>query len=327
MNSILLLRPDKAGDLIKSLPALRALKSLSPLSQIHLLVSKANESLLKYEPGITYSVLPLQWEMLPEEELSQAVASIFDKQVFDRAISLLTDSFPHVEKLLSQVPAREKFSIFSETLPLGIWPMNFKRHSPVHHDESLNIAELIALATELPLEIEISKQNRSPILGPPDFQEVENKLGKKSGSWLAVCPFAGTANRTHPLKKWNAFIKNVVSHSAFAKILLLGAPSDVSLLEEIKRESGNCEPVVVVLPSSFRTLGAFLKASDKVIAVDSGPLHFSLALGIPSLGFLSGGDHLRWFAQVSPQDRLVPRGIFNRYPTRFEMSFHFNRWR
>ncbi len=69
MSSIILLRPDKAGDLIKTLPALRALMKKVPDIKIHLIFSLANESLLKYEPQVSYSVLPSSWESITSNEL------------------------------------------------------------------------------------------------------------------------------------------------------------------------------------------------------------------------------------------------------------------
>ncbi len=79
-------------------------------------------------------------------------------------------------------------------------------------------------------------------------------------------------------------------------------------------------------PSSFRSLGAYLKRLDGVVAVDSGPLHLARSLGVPSLGILSGGDSVRWFSPLAEGDMLLRRGIFNRFPTAYEMLRTYQKW-
>lgn len=326
MSSIVLLRPDKAGDLIKSLPVIRALGIAAPDVSIHLVVSKANESLLKYEPNISYSVLPNGWETLSETELKDTLHKMLNGKSFDTAINLLSDSFSQVERLLSLVPAHEKFSIFSHDLPMGVWAITFNHRTPAHRNETLNIAEIIGKALGLDLLELALKAPRAPRIGPEDLEECRLTLKQKSGLWIGVCPFAGTQQRTHPLLPWEKMVGKLCKLTALEKVIVFGAPADLPLLDKMNQSLNTPSKLKIVSPSSFRALGAFLSKCDRVVAVDSGPLHYSLALGIPSLGFLSGGDHRRWFSQISSKDKLIHRGIFSRYPTRFEMWWHLSHW-
>ncbi|MSP19293.1 MAG: lipopolysaccharide heptosyltransferase family protein [Bdellovibrionales bacterium] len=326
MSSIILLRPDKAGDLVKTLPALRALIEKVPDIKIHLIVSLANESLLKYEPQVSYSVLPSSWEKIPFDDLKLKLSLELNRFSFYSGVNLLCDPFPIVENLLNAITADKKFSVTSDTLSSDIWPLTFKRSSPKERDESLNIAEILGQALSIELLSTTHNALRAPQLGDEDTLEAARSLGEKTGNWIGICPFAGTNQRTHPLAKWKTFIKSMEYFSKYEKIILLGAPSDHESLEEIKKRIGHSPHLTLAFPSCFRALGAYLKRCDQVIAVDSGPLHLSLALGIPSLGFLSGGDHKRWFSQTSVQDKIVPRGIWDRFPSTAEMCWHFYRW-
>ena len=326
MKSVLLLRPDKAGDLIKSLPAIRALVSTLPHGLVHILTSQANHSLLKFEPTISYSVLPQDWREKSEEELKDLVKNLTNNVFFESAINLLCDPFVEAERLLKSTHAQDKFSVLSESLPVGIWPLSLQKGSPENRDETLNIGELLERALEIEILQRIPFEDASPKLGNKDFSEAEANLGFKEGLWIAICPFAGTINRTHPTDKWIKFIAKILKSSNYEKVILFGAPSDSEILHEIAQKLGNPQKIRIAIPSSFRALGAYLKRCDRVVAVDSGPLHLSLSLGIPSLGFLSGGDQLRWFRRVSPNDKIVRRGIFNRYPSAIEMWWHFSRW-
>ncbi|NBY19871.1 lipopolysaccharide heptosyltransferase family protein [bacterium] len=326
MKSILLLRPDKAGDLIKSLPAIRALNSMGSNFEVHVMTSQANHSILKFEPAIRYSVLPNNWAEKTDEKLKSIIKEITHNAYFDSAINLLCDPFADVERLLNLSPAQDKFSVISESLPVGVWPLSLQKGTPENRDETLNIGELLERALEVEILNSIAFKDTSPKLGVEDFSEAEINLGFKEGFWLGICPFAGTANRTHSTKKWIKFIAKILTYSKYKKCIVFGAPSDSETLHEIAQKLNCPERLHISIPSSFRALGAYLKRCDQVVAVDSGPLHFSLSLGIPSLGFLSGGDHLRWFNRVSPQDKIIRRGIFNRYPSYIEMLWHFSRW-
>lgn len=327
MTELVLLRPDKAGDLIKTLPALRALIQSSPGTPIHLIVSKANESLLKFEPHISFSTLPGDWAELSEEALKSEIETLLKGKEFLTAVNLLSDSFPEAERLLHVFPAQEKFSIFSDSLPTNIWPISFKRRTPAGRSETLNIAEILSQALGLDLISLTDTMDRAPLLGKEDFDEVQSVLGNKSGPWIAICPFAGTQQRTHALNKWKFLIRRILKSARFEKVIVFGAPSDTTVLNEIKTELGSPSSLMIVSPSSFRALGAFLKICDRVVAVDSGPLHMSLALGVPSLGFLSGGDRSRWFSQISTKDKIIGRGLLDRYPSALEMFWHFSRWK
>jgi len=326
MRSLVLLRPDKAGDLIKTLPVLRALCQGLSEPQVHLIVSKANESLLRHEPDVTFSVLPSSWDSLSDSELKIEIEKLLQNRSFDTAINLLCDSFPKVERLLQLLPAQNKFSVFSPSLPSDILPLTFKRETPARNNESANIAELIGQALGIELSDRWKKSSRAPKLSADDFTEAEQRLGQKNGLRLALCPLAGTEQRTHSLVNWARLAEKICKNPLFDQVFIFGAPADSKVLEDLRNKANNPDKLKIVLPSSFRTLGAHLKTCDRVVAVDSGPLHFSLALGIPSLGFLSGGDYKRWFSQSSSQDKLVPRGILNRYPSYLEMAWHFSNW-
>lgn len=326
MSSLVLLRPDKGGDLIKTLPVVRALCQSSSEIKVHFIVSKANESLLKYESNLTFSVLPPSWESLSDSDLKREIEKGLQNKKFDTAINLLCDPFHKAEKLLQLIPAKDKFSVFSKSLSEKISPLSFKRGTPAGNNESANISELIGQALGIDLSESWKSSLRAPKLGGEDIAEAEQALGKKNGLWLALCPLAGTEQRTHSIKNWGRLAAKICRKGIFEQVFLFGAPSDSKVLEELRTHAKNPKELKIVFPSSFRTLGAYLKTCDRVVAVDSGPLHFSLALGIPSLGFLSGGDYKRWFSQTSPRDKLIPRGFLNRYPCYFEMVWHFSKW-
>lgn len=323
-SSTLLLRPDKAGDAIKTLPALRALRAEFPLSEIHILASEHNVSLFEYEPGIKLHVLPKNWHLMPKEKwLSHlGFSSLFAR--FEKIVNLLCDESQEADVLLATIPAALKYTTHPKKS--AFMAMELPDASPVGRDESLNIALLLSQAFDADLTKRLYFMPTAPMLSTKDILEANEKMGHKEGRWLGICPMAGLAQRTLPLSRWPRFLDSIMKKNSFEKYFIFGAPSEATKLTEIRDRVKVREKIVLCFPSSFRALGAYLQRLDGVVAVDSGPLHFARALGIRSLGVLSGGDMKRWFHPAGKGNFFVKRGLFSRYPSAFEMYRGYSQW-
>ncbi len=329
MERVLLLRPDRAGDALKTLPVVRALVSAFPRKQFYILLSQHNSSLFEFEPGVTSLVLPSNWNHLPKEEWlsSMGLGSVFP--YFDKVINLLCDPFPETDILLNAIPAREKYSLPlhnpNSVLSDFLTKLELPQHTPAGKSETLNIAFLLSQVFYIPLASMVEKMNGSPIFSDLDRMEAKEKMGKKRGKWIGLCPLSSLPSRTIPLKRWTRFI-NSLTQDPNLFLFLFGGPSDFPRLEEMIQKSKHRERIEILFPSQFRTLGAYFERLDGVVAVDSGPLHLARAMKIPSLGVLSGSDVKRWFPGESPKDVLVRRGWFQKFPTSFQILTHFMTW-
>lgn len=324
-SSTLLLRPDKAGDAIKTLPALRALRAEFPLGEVHVLASAHNVSLFEYEPGIKLHLLPRGWASMPKEKwlAELGFSSLFAK--FERVVSLLCDPSDEIDLLIAAIPAGAKYTTHPASTAFSRLELPDK--TPAGRDETLNIALLLSQVFHADLTVRLATMPKAPMLSPMDVLEANDKMAHKEGKWLGICPLAGLAHRTLPLSRWPKFLDRVISKGEFTKYFLFGAPSDSAALEALRSGLKARERVEIVFPSSFRALGAYLQRLDGVVAVDSGPLHLARALGIPSLGILSGGDAKRWFHPRGEGNVLVRRGFLHRYPSVFEMNRAYGLWR
>jgi ADP-heptose:LPS heptosyltransferase len=322
----LLLRHDKAGDAIKSLPALRALRRTLPDAELHLLVSTHNASLFEREPGFIVHALPSHWALLKPEVLTTHLAQNGVPAAFSRVVSLLCDGFPENDRLLRLFRATEKYAaaVADASMHDEINLLKLPRNSPERRDETVNIALLLSQAFNVRLNSD--GLPAAPVLIDEDHREAATLMGPKHGTWLGFCPFAGLQNRSHPIKRWETFLPQATRSPTVDRFFLFGAPSDCRALERLQALCYAPDKVQICFPSSFRTLGAYLLRLDGVVAVDSGPLHLTRALGVRSLGILSGGDSDRWFSHPAPGDKLVKRGIFHRFPSALEMTWAFRRW-
>jgi len=323
----LLLRHDRAGDAVKSLPALRALKASAPHSELHVLVSTHNVSLFENEPGIRVHSLPAHWEKLKDPVLLSHLAHQGLPAAFSRVVNLLCDPFAESDRLLRLFPATEKYTagVKDKSLLPEINLLRFPNQTPARRDETLNIALLLSQSFGIDLARAIGSFPAAPILTPEDLREAITLMGEKSGRWLGFCPITPVAKRS-PVKRWEAFLSQATRTPLADKFFLFGTPSDIHALESLRARCYNPEKVQICFPSSFRTLGAYFQRLDGVVAADSGPLHLARSLKVRSLGIMRGGDAERWFADLHPEDRLLKKGLFSRFPSSLEMVWAFRGW-
>ncbi len=330
-SHILLLRPDRAGDAIKSLPAIRAYRREFPELKFSVLTSDHNASIFAHEPNIHVYSLPRDWRKLREDSwLSHmGLSSLFP--AFQKIINLLADPSPESLQLLSRIPAKEKYSAHPPQkqglqLDPNISWVDFPKNSPAGRDETSNAAWLLSQALWRDLSDKIEGEDRAPVLCEADQLEASEKMGRKTGEWIGFCPFANLHKRTPPLARWKRFFETVSQETRAERLFLFGTPADYPALMELRSVAERRDRIELCFPSSFRTLGAYLLRLDRVVAIDSGPLHLARALGIPTLGFLSGGDAERWFPAKSDKDVIIPRGWLSRHPGPVQMLRAFRKW-
>lgn len=320
-QKILLVRPDRAGDALKTLPALRALLRQMPQTEVRLLTTSFNDSIFSFEPNVKTCPLPLHWEKLNDLDLGKVVADLLGG-VFDVAIGLPADAVPELKKIMPAIPALKKYSRLPESHEHH--HLAFPTGTPALQDERKNIAFLIGSALGIPLDID--GISNIPVLSTLDRQEALEHLGKKTGKWYALSPFAGEAHRHLTPKMVLACLDALGGVPQVEKIFISGGPTNYEALQTFRRNSRDPKKIQIVLPSSFRALAAYLERADGVIGAQSGPLHLSIAMGLPTLGFLGGCDLERWYPDRSGRFTLLQRGIFDRFRTRWGVQRHLKKW-
>jgi ADP-heptose:LPS heptosyltransferase len=237
---ILFLRPDKAGDLIKTLPALRAIRAELPDLDFHILTSQNNHSLLEAEPGIQSHCLPPDWRRLKAGSLRTMLVQKGMPAVFSKAINLLGDPFPEVEKLLASIAAVQKYSpTISGKYGQEIQCIPLPSETAAGRDESTNIAYTLSQALGVEIVSKLSSFPKAPELTQEDRKEAMERMGVKEGTWLGFCPFAGLENRNPPIRRWEKFIGKVARSSEHQKFFIFGTPIHYQQMMALKNRAKN----------------------------------------------------------------------------------------
>jgi len=304
MESILLLRPDKAGDAVKTLPILRAIRNQHPHLDCHIVVSTHNASLVAFESGWTS-------HLFDSESLKV--------KAFDAAINLLSDPSPESIQILNHVQAEIKGSIHYHGFSGK--KLNHLPGGPGGIDETLNIGNLVSQVIGLDLD-GLNEISTAPTLSPLDDKEAIQNMGETPKNSVGICPIAGLSHRSHSVTRWKELLRFIERSRTFENLYLFGSTNDRAALLDLAGET----TFRVIAPSSFRALAAHFMKLSAVVAIDSGPLHLARALAIPSLGILSGGDAQRWFGLNVAHSLILKRGVFNRHPSLFEIKRVYDKW-
>ena len=90
--------------------------------------------------------------------------------------------------------------------------------------------------------------------------------------------------------------------AAGGRVLVLAGPEEVPLLPRLRHELPT--GAVVLEPQPLRRFAAVLSYASIVVAPDSGPLHLSVAVGVPTIAVLIAAGS-RNYAPRGPDDRVV----------------------
>ena len=112
-----------------------------------------------------------------------------------------------------------------------------------------------------------------------------------------------------PVERFGKFLESFGPPAGWRVVILWG-PGEEELALELEKKS---EGRALRIPSSdISYLQAFLRACDMVVVGNTGPLHMSWALGVPTVAVFRSSDALRWLPRspstvgVLPDDESGP---------------------
>jgi heptosyltransferase I len=292
MNSqrVLVIRLSAIGDVIRTLPAVKALKESAPSSYIAWVVEEPSKTILESQPEIDEVILfprkrlerglksPLRWWTVPKE-LATFVKGL-RKRRFDVVLDFHGLLKSGLISLVSGAPKRIGFDRRSTKEGNSFFStvkVDLPREKVNRFDRNL------ALLRGLGLEI----NNVRPVLHIPSkelewadifFEQLPYPLPKPL---VAIHP--GTSSRT-PYKRW---LPERYSHLADRLIRELGAgilftwgPDELEWVEKIRSQMVG-PSFVAPRTDSLTQLGGIFRRCDLYIGGDTGPLHVASFVGTP----------------------------------------------
>jgi ADP-heptose:LPS heptosyltransferase len=291
-RNILVIDFGQLGDVVISLPALRAIRERFPLAQITVAVGKPAAALVEMS-GSANAIIAVDRVELRDGFKPVSILKILRmikdvrRREFDFVIDLHSFSETNLLGFLSGAPDR----LFSRRPGRSLdFLANFKprpsldRNDPNQH--------LIDRYFEVLLPLGIRNPPRIPQLSvPADADRAINAILRKSKAEAGVplvglFPGAGHASRRWPLERFAQLAEFLIRNDHVRPIVFLG-PEERNQLLEIRAVFA--PSTVIVHKLSIPQLAAAQARLAVFVSNDTGPAHIAAAVGTPTV-ILTGRD-------------------------------------
>lgn len=291
IDRVLLVRTDKIGDAIVSTPVIAALKRQFPHAEIDILLGSRNGAAGPLLPGVDHV-------LRTDRKLSRIVATLrrLRARRYDVAIDMLTADSVSAALYTAGSKARITIGFEDGTSPLydfSIPPPS----SGLHH-----VPRLLRLLAPLNIAVTDDMPMPSIVLSSESVESARALLDSGADDRpVLMINISGSS----PAKFWGAENFSRLArdlNSASLRAVLVAAPNDRALLEEISSRSG-----AEALPprQDLMQFAAVLSLADGVISPDASTVHIAAALGKPVVTLTSSALVAREWAPWGVPNRAV----------------------
>lgn len=269
VRNILLIKPRGIGDIVLSTIVLDNLKSHFPFARIDYLTENFARHTLKNNPMVNKVI------GFSKKDFLLKVVSKIRKEKYDLVIDLWSNPRSAQFTFLSGAKYRVGFAYRGRKYAYNILGTSEKGN---HHSAEHNL-ELLK-----PLGVKIRSKDIHYYLGDAEklFAEdffTDNSL--QNNLVFGIIPSGGWDSKRCDKRKWVEICLAAIEKCK-CKILVIWGPGDEGDAEFIKE---NLHSYCTLAPkSTLEQMAALISKCNLVIANDSGPMHISAALGVPTLG-------------------------------------------
>ncbi|MCX6278320.1 MAG: glycosyltransferase family 9 protein [Bacteroidetes bacterium] len=264
MKQILVIQTASIGDVILASALVESLHTAFPETRIDFMVKKGNETLFHNHPFVSEVIV---WDKRTKKykNLIKIIRRI-RKTNYDLVINIQRFFSSGVITVLSGALETRGFT----KNPLSWF---FTKRFPHDIDNGLHEVERNhALISDL-----AGRKHGLPRLYPElNDEEVIQQI--IPGSYYTISPASLWFTKQYPVSKWVDLTNRI---SPEAKVLLLGAPNDYALCDEITKKSGHPGLYNLAGKLSFLQSAALMKLACMNFTNDSAPMHLASAVNAP----------------------------------------------
>jgi ADP-heptose:LPS heptosyltransferase len=297
---ILVLRLERIGDLLMTLPALADLRALAPSAEIDLVVGSWNADLARaIDPVTRVDCLDAAW--LARDLEGRGVLSLFAaaRQWRGTHYDLAINFEPDIRGNLMLASSGAGWTAGYRSGgggPLLDVALDFDTHAHT----SDNARRLVAEIFESPVPAE----QPPTLVVPSEAHENASRLLIDAGQPLiGVHVSGGRAIKQWPVERFADVAQHLIQHSG-ATIVLSGAAGDRAIVETAKLALPSNKVIDVAGHVDLLTLAGLIERLDLLVTGDTGPMHLAVAVGTPVVAVFGPSDPAR-YAPRGPLDRVV----------------------
>lgn len=292
IREVLVLRLDRIGDVIMSLPAIHELRAALPEARIRLAVGAWSASVVRHAPVDEVLVWSAPWagrgaEGAESRRSLMGRARALRGAGIDLALDLQGDVRASVLAWLSGARIRAGYANTG-----GRWLLTHV----VPLDETVSWIEQNRRAVESVLGSDVARVTVDP-LAPEDrdfARRFRETLGPARRPIVGLHPSGGRRVKEWDIERW-AQVAARLQRDFGATIVVTGSAADKPLAEALAWALPTL-PVDTTGRLGVRETMAVIEALDLFLSSDTGPMHMACAVDTPSVSVFGPTDPVRYFS-------------------------------
>lgn len=297
---ILVLRLERIGDLLMTLPALADLRTLAPGAEIDLVVGSWNADLARAVDPVT-RVLSLDAAWLARESQGKTLPSLVRAArrwrhiPYDLAINFEPDIRSN---LLLPASGAGWTAGYRSGGGGALLDVSIDYDTRAHTTD--NARRLVSAIFDAAVPDDISPT----LVVPAEAHENASRLlATTERPLIGVHVSGGRAVKQWPPERFADVARRLVE-TAGATIVLTGGTLDRNLVDAVWTALPPSNVINVAGRADLLTLGGILERLDLLITGDTGPMHLAIAVGTPVVAVFGPSDPAR-YGPRGPYDRIV----------------------
>ncbi len=293
---ILMIRLDRIGDVVLSLPAVQAVRDRFPNATISMMVRPYTRAIVDGHPAIDEVI---EYDYEKNGRHGGLIGNIrflreIIKRHFDIAFILNPSNRSYNLPFLAGIPYRIGFrSRFPFLLTQSI---SDRRHEGSKQESEYTLDIVKAFGIDQPATL--PKLNITPYDNLLLSKLLERRGCTSTAELIALHPGASCASKRWPVKYFAELGKKILDETSY-QIVVIGGPYEKSTGEVLKKELGE-RSTDLTGALDLKMLSTLLSRCRLLISNDSGPVHIAAAVGTKTLTIFgrnqAGLSPVRWRA-------------------------------
>ncbi len=296
IQKILIVKLSSIGDVVHSLPTLKALRDTFPKAYIAWVVEEKSKDVVIGNPYLDEVIIfeKERWkkELFKTKSARESVDEIvvFARQLREKKFDIALDLQGLLRSGLIAYFSGAKWRVgYKDSREVSHLFYNIKvpRNKEIVHavDSYLQLARYLgAESTSVSFPLWVSPEDR---LFADDF--IKRHGWTEKDMLVGINPGASI-----PHKRWDkdnfARLGGHLAKTLDVKVILFGAPSDAPLVQEIASKMSAVHPLDASGKTTIKQLAALIEKCALFIGNDTGPMHIAVAMGTPVIA-LFGPDN------------------------------------
>jgi len=264
------------GDILFSLPFIRALRRSLPDAYITCVVPPRYFSLLIHNPWVNYVHVLKDTNSILSIGEKIAFVNMIKKEKYDTCFLLKPSRTKALMASLARIPERIGFSGKKYSITREI-------NSPI--DDVHRADHILALAAVLGAEkIDGTYEYFFSQEDEERAHEVLFKKGAGALRMVAINPGGNWEAKRWPSERFVELARRLLDEFKDIEIMITGAEKDLKLIKGMMEEIDSKRCYTTAGKTGLNELAALFKKCDLVVSADSGPLHLASANGVTTIG-------------------------------------------